>query len=167
MSVQIQMDAGSLAHFNKQMNILKSNGKIGIHKSLVALGMKIKTTAQLRLRGKGHIDTSRLRNSIFVKANPEYIKKGNESTYENDPKNAKSESGKNQKKQTWDSDLKSVAVSEMEIAVGTNVEYANDIERLDSYLEWSLNNVDIEQSVTKDMQDYMKFGMGIIQQPKK
>lgn len=31
----------------------------------------------------------------------------------------------------------------------------------DSYLEWALNNVNIEQSVTEDMRDSLKFGPGV------
>lgn len=143
MSVELSIDRSSLDHFNKQMDILKADGKRSLYSALIKVGMKIKTEAQLRLSGRKHVVTSRLKNSIYLKAKTDV------------PNNSKQYSDLTGK--SYDADLSTVSVSDTEIAVGTNVEYAAKIENRDSYLYWALQNVNIEQSVAKDMRDEMKF----------
>jgi hypothetical protein len=147
------------------MDILKKDGGRSALSAVAKLAFKIKAEAQLRLKGKMHIVTSRLRNSIYVKANPPIHKTGNTETYKNEPP-TNGKYVKNFKQQTFDSDLKSVSVKETEFAIGTNVEYAPKIELMDSYLYWALKNVDIERSLAqdmkKDMENAMKFGKGIL-----
>lgn len=165
MSIEISIDKQSFDHLEKQMNILKKDGGRSALSAVAKLAFKIKAEAQLRLKGKRHIITSRLRNSLYVKANPPIHKRGNEATYKNEmPED--SNKAKGFKQQTFDSDLKSVTVKDTEFAIGTNVDYAEKIELMDSYLYWALRNVDIErtlaQDMKKDMENAMKFGKGIL-----
>jgi hypothetical protein len=141
LSVELTIDAASLANFNKQMDLLKKEGNRTLLSALIKAGMKIKTEAQLRLSGRKHVVTSRLKNSIYLKAKNEV--------------GSKQYSDLNGK--SYNADLTTVKVEANEIAVGTNVEYAAKIENMDSYLYWALQNVNIEQSVAKDMKDLEKF----------
>lgn len=147
MSVELSIDRSSLDHFNKQMDILKADGKRSLYSALIKVGMKIKTEAQLRLTGRKHVVTSRLKNSVYLKAKTDVP---------NNPKQYSDLTGK-----SYDADLSTVSVSDTEIAVGTNVKYAEKIEKMDSFLYWALQNVNVEQSVAKDMRDEMKFGSGV------
>lgn len=167
MSVQITLDQASLANLNKQLDFLKKEGNRSLYSSLIKVAMRIKTTAQLRLKGQFHVDTSRLINSIYLKANPAYKAPGNAETYENDPSKAKTESGRKQRKQSFNSDLQSVSVTPTEIAIGTNVEYGASIENRFPYLSWALQNADIEKSFNEEMRNEMKFGAGVAPQKTK
>ena len=64
MSAEISLDANSLKHFNSQMEILRSNGKLSLYQALVKLSFKIKSEAQNRLKGQRHVVTSRDRKSV-------------------------------------------------------------------------------------------------------
>lgn len=150
MSVELQIDEQSLRHVNKQLDILKKRGDRSAYSAIVKVLLKIKTEAQLRLTGRGHIVTSRLKNSVYVQG----------ATPINTPDNKQTYSDNNGK--TFNSMMKSVQLKEGEAAVGTNVEYGEKIETLDSFLYWALKNVNIEQETVKDMQDFMKFGPGLI-----
>jgi hypothetical protein len=152
MSVQISIDSSSLAHLQNQMRLLQAHGNRSLYNSLVKLAFKIKTEAQERLKGQRHVVTSRLRNSIYVQANdPNKV---------NTPNNKPNYQDKNSN--TFNSQLQSVGLTDTELAVGTNVEYAPLIESYDSYLYWAMRNVNVEQSVAQDMRDFMKFGTGVI-----
>ena len=150
--VSIEIDQKSFDNLNKQMEILKEGTPRSLYSALTKIGYKIKSEAQIRLRGKNHIVTSRLRNSLFVKT-----------------KSKDSLSYQDSKGHSFVSDLRSIRVDENEIAIGTNVEYAEKIENLDSYIQWATMNVDISKSVQDDMQktieNMMKFGLGVIPQP--
>lgn len=167
MNVQISIDQASFANFNKQMDTLKKEGNRSLYSALIKVAMRIKTTAQLRLKGQFHVDTSRLINSIYLKANPAFNGEGNKSTYENDPQNAKTEAGRKQKKQSFDSDLQSVSVTQTEVAIGTNVEYGGNIEHRFPYLSWAVQNADIEKAFADEMRNEMKFGAGVAPQKTK
>lgn len=143
MSIELHLDMNSLNHFTDQMNILKAKGGRSMYSALIKVGMKIKTEAQLRLSGCEHVVTSRLKNSIYLKAKKDVP---------NNPRQYSDLVGK-----SWDADLTTVQVDENEIAVGTNVEYAGKIENRDSYLYWAMQNVNVEQSVGQDMKDALKF----------
>jgi hypothetical protein len=145
---------------------------------LVKVLFKIQTEARLRLTGRGHIVSSRLKNSIYVKTKTPTITPTNTLSYSDS-------TGK-----SYSSELTTVSVGDLEGAVGTNVEYASAIEmgapphviqvkdakvlsdgkrifgrrvnhpgyKGDSFLYWAFKNVNVQQSVAKDMQDDLKFG---------
>ena len=147
--LSIELDKESFDNLNKQMNSLKEGVPRSLYSAITKIGYKIKSEAQMRLRGMNHIVTSRLRNSIFVKSAGI-----NSMSYQD--KDGKS----------FISELQSITLSNNEIAIGTNVEYAEKIEIMDSYLNWATKNVDVSKSVSDDMQkdieNIMKFGAGII-----
>lgn len=211
-SVQIDIDKSAFDNIQKQFNSLKIGGTASAYRALMKVAFKIKSEAQLRLTGRGHIITSRLKNSIFVKSKKmnDVIKKGNSLTYTDTKGNS------------YKSDLSTVMLNEFEFAIGSNVEYAQDIElgarsheitaksggilswmpkasgkawftgknkstlksyykdkdgantlknqrvfakkvnhpgfKGDSFLYWAMKNVNVLQSVSKDMQDDIKFG---------
>lgn len=149
MSIQISIDKASQNNLNKQFEALKKGSDGSLYRALVKVLMKIKTEAQLRITGKGHIVTSRLKNSIYVKMKEPLEIAGT---------NGNSRTYADKDGQTFSSELRSVSVKELEGAVGTNVEYADKIETMDSYLYWAMKNVDVMQSVAKDMTDDIKFG---------
>lgn len=194
MSVQITLDQASLAHLQKQLKLLQDTGKYGLFHALTKVAFKIKTEAQTRLKGQRHIVTSRLVNSIYVQAkNPANVLKDNNKPTYSDKDN-----------KTYSSQLISVGLSDSELAVGSNVSYADAIEngsaahiiktgphaiknafgrkgftiqhpgatiphpgyKGDSYLDWALHNVNVEQSVAQDMRDAFKFGGGVIPTPR-
>lgn len=67
MSVSITLDPVSTAHLNRQLDLLRAQGPRTVYSSLMKVAQKIAGEAKLRLRGKSHIVTGRLYNSIFVK----------------------------------------------------------------------------------------------------
>lgn len=177
-NIQIGIDPRSLKHLSNQMDILKSGVGRSMYESLIKVAFKIKTEAQLRLTGRGHIITSRLKNSIFVKGQKHISRPDNSLTY------------MDTKGKSYQSDLSTVKLAANELAIGTNVEYAPAIEfgsrphvieaknrkvlsngksffgrkvnhpgwSGDSFLYWAMKNVDITKSVGQDMQNDLKFG---------
>ncbi len=143
------IDKGAAGNINKQFDYLKSAGVNNAMKALYIVAEKIKNEAQMRLRGRLHIVTSRLRNSLFIKT-PQM--------------QALSYSDKNGKQ--FMSELISVSLAPDELAIGTNVEYSEKIEALDSYLGWAVQSADVSRSIGEDMkqnmENIMKFGPGII-----
>lgn len=178
--MRIELDQASFDNIQKQFDALKENGGKSAYRALMKVAFKIKSEAQLRLTGRGHIVTSRLKNSIFVKSKKmnDVLNKNNSLTYSDG------------KGKSYRSDLETVSLSENEFAVGTNVEYAPAIElgarphvieaknkkvlsngkqffgrRVnhpgfagDSFLYWAMKNVNVMQSVAQDMQEDMKTG---------
>ncbi len=149
MSIEISLDNRSRMHLNRQLDKLKIGVERSAFSALVKLLMKIKTEAQLRLTGRGHIVTSRLKNSIYVKTKKPI----------NIPENSKIYA--DNQGQTYNADLRSVRVGDLDGAVGTNVEYGPKIEHMDSYLYWALKHVDATRSLADDMQDDIKFGRAL------
>lgn len=177
-NVQLNIDPRTLKHLSDQMDILQKNAGKSFYEALVKVAFKIKSEAQLRLTGRGHIITSRLKNSLFVKAAKYLNRPDNPQTYSDN------------KGRSYKSDLTTVQLKENELAVGTNVEYAAAVElgsrphvievknkkvlsdgkRIfgkkvnhpgwsgDSFLYWAMKNVNIEKSVGEDMQNNLKFG---------
>lgn len=209
--IQIEFDKASFDNVKSQLDGLKSQGGMSAYRALMKVAFKIKAEAQLRLTGRGHVVTSRLKNSIFVKSKKmsDVIKGNNKLNYSD--KNGKS----------YSADL-SVSLNDLEFAIGTNVEYGEDIElgsrphtivpkngkalswmpkvagkmwvtgknrstlksyfkdksgensltnqRVfaqsvkhpgyagDSFLYWAMKNVNVSESVAKDMQNDLKFG---------
>lgn len=177
-NIQIGIDPRTLKHLSDQMDLVKSGAGDSMYRALIKVAFKIKSEAQLRLTGRGHIITSRLKNSIFVKGQ-KYINRPDNSLTYTDTK------GKSYK-----SDLSTVKLDANELAIGTNVEYAPAIEfgsrphvievknrkslsngetffgkkvnhpgwAGDSFLYWAMKNVDVTKSVGQDMQNDLKFG---------
>ena len=140
--VQIQLDQASKQNLDKQFQALGTTISEAGPKAIFKVLMKIKTTAQNRLLGRGHIITSRLRNSIYVQMNDVPSTPDNQRNYTD--KDGKS----------YDAELKTVKLkTKNEGAVGTNVLYGKYVEFRDSYLYWALKNVDVSQSVGEDLKD--------------
>ena len=115
--VQIQLDQASKQNLDKQFQALGTTIAEAGPKAIFKALMKIKTTAQLYLVGRGHIVTSRLRNSIYVQMNNQKETSRNKKSY-------KDRTGK-----SYNAELKTVSLAtDFEGAVGTNVEYAAGIE---------------------------------------
>lgn len=175
-NIQITIDKSAMDNIQKQFNALKNGGGSSAYRALMKVAFKIKSEAQLRLTGRGHIVTSRLKNSIFVKSKKmnDVINASNSLSYSDG------------KGKSYKSDLSTVSLNDNEFAVGTNVEYAPAIElgarrhpinspvlikgvgwryikehpgySGDSFLYWAMKNVNVMQSVAKDMQEDMKTG---------
>lgn len=96
--------------------------KVEIQKELIATALtELETPAKETLTSDGHIDTGRLRSSIYTKY------KGHESKRYSDHEGNGFVCNIN------------VPVKDMQISVGTDVPYAKKIEKLDSYLEKNFN----------------------------
>jgi len=180
--IQIDIDKSVLNNLQKQFTALGTTMDDAGPRAIFKVLMKIKTEAQLYLTGRGHIITSRLKNSLYVKMPSVQNMPGNDRTYSDT-------TGK-----TYSSDLTTVNLKDNEGAVGTNVEYAAAVElgfkphvievkdakvlgtpktgffgkRVnhpgyagDSYLYRALKNVDVTKSVAEDMRNSLKFGKGL------
>lgn len=94
--------------------------KIEAQQELVASCMsELETTAKEKLTQDGHIDTGRLRASIFTKTKDNRVHRYSD-----------------QEGKSYTCDL-SKAVKELQVVVGTNVEYAIKIERMDSFIQYA------------------------------
>lgn len=167
MSVQLEIEQEGLLNIQKQLSILREGAPRSAYSALKKVAFKIKSEAQNRLKGMGHIVTSRLRNSIHVQGEGANI-----------GDNLDSYSDQNGK--SYSSILLTANTKKGEIAVGSNVEYASSIElgsrkhdipnafgkgikvehpgyKGDSFLYWSFKNVDILKSTADDMRDFTKF----------
>lgn len=177
-SIKLEVDKKTFDHVKSQLDALNTGGVQSAYRAIIKVLFKIKSEAQLRLTGRGHIVSSRLKNSIYIKTKTPTITPTNSQSYSDN-------TGK-----SYNSDLTTVSVGDLEGAVGTNVEYASAIElgapphviqvkdakvlsdgkrifgrrvnhpgyKGDSFLYWALKNVNVQQSVAKDMQDDLKFG---------
>jgi len=177
-NIQIGIDPRTLKHLSDQFDLVKKGAGESMYLALIKVAFKIKSEAQLRLTGRGHIITSRLKNSIFVKGQKHINRPDNSLTYTDT------------KGKSYKSDLSTVKLAANELAIGTNVEYAPAIEfgsrphvieaknrkvlsngkaffgkRVnhpgwsgDSFLYWGMKNVDITKSVGDDMTNDLKFG---------
>lgn len=170
MAIELSISSSDLKELDKKLNDLKNNTGKSAWAALVTIAFKIRNEAMMRLQGRDHVRTSRLKNSIFVKGKKQSEinaasgggDKGQSNTY-------KDNTGK-----SYDSDLRSVSVSDFDLAIGSNVEYATAIEfgaaahdinspvnirgvgwryikkhpgfKGDSFLYWGLKNVDIAKT---------------------
>lgn len=119
-SVELKIDDASLKHLQNQLVLLQAHGKRALFDSVAKLAMKIKTEGQLRLKGQGHVKTSRLVNSLYMQANNQ--QKADKVAGGRNPGSYSAE-GK-----TYDSKMPTVGLTDYEIAVGSNVEYADAME---------------------------------------
>jgi hypothetical protein len=101
----------------RKFNNFADEIKVEIQQELIATAItEIETPAKESLTDKGHVDTGRLRSSIYVKY------KGNES------KNYVDHEGN-----SFTAKL-NIPVKDLRVSCGTDVPYGMKIERLDSYL---------------------------------
>jgi len=119
MSIELKIDAASFDNFQRQMDILKVEGEKSFFRALCKVAMKIQSSAKLRLKGQSHVKTSRLINSIYLQGNKQsevdLIATNNSASYSADGK-------------TYSARMTSVGLTDKEVAVGTNVEYAGAME---------------------------------------
>lgn len=172
MSIQLEVENDALTNIMKQFDILKQNAPRSMYSSLMKVAFKIRSEAMNRLKGRRHVVSSRLRNSIHVQGEGANIG-DNKETYSDD--NGKS----------YSSILATATFAKGEIGVGSNVEYASSIElgsrkhkipnafgkgvevdhpgyAGDSFLYWAMQHVDVTKSTGDDMkknfENIMKFG---------
>jgi len=149
MGASITLDKASLDHLNKQFEVLRQAGPRSVYSAIMKVAGKIVSDAKLRLKGRGHVVTSRLRNSLFIKT----AMKPTDNYSDNDGK-------------SFTAELATVTLSKNEVAIGTNVEYAQKIEDRDSYLQWAVQNVDLSKSLAEDvkqnLENAMRYGLGIL-----
>ena len=174
----IEITKQSKDNFEKQMRKLMKLAPESAYKGLVTLLFDIKTLAQQKLKADGHIITSRLRNSLYVKS----------LRYANRPDNSQSYTAEGK---TYKSDFQ-IDLKDKEGAIGTNVEYGPAIEfgygphiikvknakvlgtpkkgffgkqvnhpgfAGDSFLYWALKNVDVDKrgrEIAKEILDGIK-----------
>lgn len=140
MSAQIELDKVSKANLDKVIRgMAEMEGDFW--RATVRVLFNIKSNAQTRLTDRGHVVTSRLKNSIYVKTPGQEFA----GAAENNPPRYNDKDGG-----SYDADLRSVSLKKHEGAVGTNVEYGDKIERLDSYMFWSVKNA------TRNVAEYFK-----------
>jgi len=129
----MQIDPISERNLNKRFKVLSKAYPEEMFKAIVAILFDIKLIAQKKIKADGHIVTSRLRNSLFVKT----------------PKQRYAKRATNSLSYSFDGgsgnrDL-DVRLDGAEGAVGTNVVYAKKIEDLDSYLEYGVKSVNMSK----------------------
>lgn len=132
MSAKLEIDSGSRNKLFSNLDQVAKKIPAATYEAIVVFLFNAKSLAQNRIKEKKHIVTSRLRNSIYVKSN---AKLQDQRTYSDNEGN------------TFNGDLSTVTLKEQEAAVGTNVEYAEKIERLDSFLYWGVQNADDKEFV--------------------
>ena len=133
MSVEIKLDPISHKKLNKRFRLMDKHYPAETFRAIVAILFDMKLIAQRKIKADGHIVTSRLRNSIFVKTVKQQF--ANRST---------NKRGYSFQGGTGNRDL-SVNLKNQQGAVGTNVIYGNKIEKLDSYLEHAAKTVDVNK----------------------
>ena len=133
MTVSMKVDPISEKNLKRRFKVLSKAYPDEMFRAIVEILFDIKLIAQKKIKADKHIVTSRLRNSLFVKT----------------PRQKFAKRSTNSLSYTFDGgssnrDL-SVRVDGAEGAVGTNVIYAEKIEKLDSYLEYGAKTVDVNK----------------------
>ena len=131
----MHIDLVSKRKLDKRFKVLGKHYPIETFKAIVKIAFDMKAMAQRKIKADKHIVTSRLRNSIYVKTKGQrYAKRGtNTMAYSFD-------GGSDNR------DL-SVPVKTGEAVIGTNVLYAWKIEKLDSYIKYASENVDMRKRI--------------------
>lgn len=132
MSGQISIDAKSLRSLHANFSDVAKKIPDASYQALVTFLFNAKALAQNRILDKQHVVTSRLRNSIYVKS---HAKRQDQKQYSD------------KLSRTWNAELNDANIGPKEAAVGTNVEYAQNIERIDSFLWWGIQNADDKEFV--------------------
>lgn len=142
-----QINISGLKDVEKALSDIGKNVDKNSKEATLKVGYKIKVLAQTRIKDKQHIVTSRLRNSIYVQAKDISLSNSLPDNGQNYSWSAGEKTiGNNRHKWQAGTDkrtLETVVLSNDEIAIGTNVDYASKIERLDSFLYWAAKNINI------------------------
>jgi len=133
MGVSMTVDPVSFKRLNKRFKTLGKAYPEETFRAIVAILFDIKLIAQRKIKADGHIVTSRLRNSLFVKTLKQKFAKRSTN---NKPYTFQGGAGSR--------DL-NVQLDGQTGAVGTNVVYARKIEDLDSYLEYAVKTVNVNK----------------------
>lgn len=133
----IQVGQNDQRKLFKNMDTVKVNIPRMCYAGIVAFLFTAKMNAMNKIKADKHIVTSRLRNSIYVKTAVQTAEIGTTLKIPID----KPIYGDNEGNR-YDADLTTVELKDNEAAFGTNVEYAEKIERLDSFIYWGFQNAD-------------------------
>jgi len=137
----IEVTSESTRELFKHFDELKKSAPRIAYKWLKALGREMVNLAQDKLKDDAHIITARLRNSIT-----EWYKRQRQREYSwRSVKKGQSIEGGNIAK----SDIEGgtapnptpIPLDDYEVAVGTTVNYAQNIENRDSFLGYAVNNI--------------------------
>lgn len=121
---------------NSQRKLFENLDKVKInfpkftYDGIVAFLLTARMNAMNKIKHDRHIVTSRLRNSIYVQSHTKESALKVSKTYRDNENNS------------HDAELKSIQLDTNEAAFGTNVEYAEKIERLDSFIYWGFKHAD-------------------------
>jgi hypothetical protein len=133
MAVEMSIDPVSSKKLKKQFAAMEKHFPNELYKSLVAIGFDMKLIAQKKIKTDKHIITSRLRNSLFVQT----------------PKQIHAKRATNKRVYSFQGGtglrFLDVQLKKFEVAIGTNVIYAEYIEKLDSFLEYASSNVKVRK----------------------
>ena len=133
MAVEMKIDPVSFKRLNKRFKLMEKHYPEETFKAVVAILFDMKLIAQRKIKADKHIVTSRLRNSLFVQTIRQ--KFANRST---NSVNYTFTGGSGNRQLP-------VNLDKFEGAIGTNVEYAQKIEDLDSFIEHAAKTVDVNK----------------------
>lgn len=119
--ISIRVESKSIMETLSQLDHLSKIAPKTAFKGLKSIALEIVNKAQDKLKADRHIVTARLRNSITT-----YFKGKKKDTYKDD------------EGRTYSSKI-ALPLLDTEVAAGTNVEYALDIEKKDSFLNYAIN----------------------------
>ena len=134
MSATINIDPISAQKLNKRFKVLGKAYPAEMWEACIKILFDMKAIAQRKITAERHIVTSRLKNSLFVKTRGQKKARraGNQVMYSEN------------RNVPFNADLK-VHLDKHEGAVGTNVEYAHKIERMDSFVAYSSTKVNVRK----------------------
>jgi hypothetical protein len=145
MGVTITVDKISAKRTSAKFRLMEKLYPEEVFRAIVEILFDIKLISQKKLKSDNHIVTSRLRNSIFVKTpKQKFAKKSTNSKVYSYPGGKDKRTGRMIPGGTATREL-DVSLNGAEGAVGTNVVYASKIEKLDSFLQHSVDTVDSEK----------------------
>lgn len=129
MSARIEIVSKSRTDLFSNLDKIKVEIPNACYSGIIRFLFRAKSLAQNKIKQDRHIVTSRLRNSVFVKTTNE-AKIKDQANYSDNQGNS------------FNGDLTTVRLRNNEAAFGTNVEYAEKIERLDSFIYWGFQNAE-------------------------
>lgn len=150
--MEMKIDSRELAKFKKDMKDYKKGTSMNIAETLKSAGIAIQNRAQIGTI----VDTGRLRASIHAEFRNLFSNKSGKFTSNS---SYKDKNGKN-----FDGDLR-LPLEENEVAIGTNVKYANKIEKRDNMIIKAFD--DIVQKFMKQLHfDLLPKNMDAWRNPK-
>lgn len=134
MSVQIKLDPFTHKKLKHRFKVLGRIYPDETFRAIIKILFDMKRLAQQKIKRDGHIVTARLRNSLFVQtlSNKLSNRANNKPIYSDKDGNV------------FKSKI-NVRLKQLQGAFGTNVIYAGKIEKLDSFIEWAIKNVDVNK----------------------